>query len=51
MDNIIRKGIIEQVNFSFCYYWGFYFSAGYLFYKKIKAIPFLMSISDNLTCA
>ena len=37
MDNIIRKGTVGQVNFSFYYYWGFYFSAGYLSYNKIES--------------
>lgn len=41
MENIIRKGIVEQ--FYFSYYWGFYFSAGYLFYKKLNNSLSLMS--------
>jgi hypothetical protein len=46
MENIIRKAISEvnitlqqfvgQFYFSFYFNWGFYFSAGYLFYKKIN---------------
>ncbi|OFI06074.1 hypothetical protein CLOACE_13290 [Clostridium acetireducens DSM 10703] len=39
MENIIRKGIVEQV-YNVYYYWSFYYSAGYLFYKKIMHIPF-----------
>lgn len=42
MENIIRKGIAGQVNFSF-FYWGFYFSAGYFACKKPNNFPYLMS--------
>lgn len=38
-----KKGIAGLI-FSFYFYWGFYFSAGYLFCKKLKYIPFLMSV-------
>ncbi|TCO73807.1 hypothetical protein [Marinisporobacter balticus] len=38
MDQLIRKGNVEQFNyFSVYFIWGyFYFSASYWFYKKIK---------------
>jgi hypothetical protein len=37
MEKLIRKGNVEQnIFFSFYFIWGyFYFSASYLFYKKI----------------
>ncbi|WP_168198187.1 hypothetical protein [Crassaminicella thermophila] len=34
MEKLIRKENVEQFNSYFS--WGYYFSAGYLFYKKIK---------------
>ena len=35
MENIIRKGIAQQLYFSMYFSLGFYFSAGYLFCKNI----------------
>lgn len=47
MANSIRKNFVGQLYFSFYFYWGFYFSAGYLSYKKIKKFPFLMSFKKS----
>ncbi|WP_168198246.1 hypothetical protein [Crassaminicella thermophila] len=50
MEKLIRKGYVEQNKFfSFYFIWGyFYFSAGYLFYKKI--INLFSNEDDKILC-
>ena len=41
MEGIIKQIIAKVYSFFYFSFWGFYFSAGYLFYKK-KNNSFLM---------